>query len=194
MDELLNEFIVETNEQIEAVASQLVAFERTPSNFDTITAIYRLIHTIKGTCGFLDLNRLARLSHAAETLISRIRDDRVATPAAVSLILSTVDRIQSILEGLEKTGKEPVQDDSELIAALEGLATVTAPGEDPKAEAPASPEPASDSSPAAKPAAAPASRVSAACSSTSPAAGSPPPSAASSRGAPSGSTSGAAAP
>ncbi|HEV2574070.1 MAG TPA: chemotaxis protein CheW [Beijerinckiaceae bacterium] len=157
MDELLNEFIVETNEQIEAVASQLVAFERTPSNFDSITAIYRLIHTIKGTCGFLDLNRLARLSHAAETLISRIRDDRVATPAAVSLILSTVDRIQSILEGLEKTGKEPVQDDSELIAALEGMAIVTAPSEEPKAEAPASAEPAGESPTAAKPANAPAS-------------------------------------
>lgn len=126
MDELLSDFIVETNEQIEAAASQLVAFEREPSNFDSITSIYRLIHTIKGTCGFLDLTRLARLSHAAEALISRIRDDRIATPAAVSLILSTVDRIQGILEGLEKTGQEPDQepgqDDSDLIAALEGMA------------------------------------------------------------------------
>ncbi|MDH7799560.1 MULTISPECIES: chemotaxis protein CheW [unclassified Beijerinckia] len=127
MDELLSEFIVEANEQIEAAASQLVAFEREPTNFDSITSIYRLIHTIKGTCGFLDLTRLARLTHAAETLISRIRDERVATPAAVSLILSTVDRIQSILDGLEKTGKEPVEDDSDLIATLEGLAAADLP-------------------------------------------------------------------
>lgn len=122
MDEILSEFIAETNEQIEAAASQLVAFEREPSNLESIASIYRLVHTIKGTCGFLDLSRLAYLTHAAETLISRIRDDGVAAPEAVSLILSTVDRIQSILNGLEKTGTEPEGDDTALVEALEGLA------------------------------------------------------------------------
>ncbi|MDF2116774.1 chemotaxis protein CheW [Roseiarcaceae bacterium H3SJ34-1] len=122
MDEVLSEFIAETNEQIEAAASQLVAFEREPSNFESIASIYRLIHTIKGTCGFLDLTRLAYLTHAAETLISRIRDEGVAAPEAVSLILSTVDRVQTILNGLEKTGAEPEGDDTALIEALEGQA------------------------------------------------------------------------
>jgi two-component system chemotaxis sensor kinase CheA len=122
MDEILSEFIVDANEQIEAAASQLVAFEREPSNFESIASIYRLIHTIKGTCGFLDLSRLAYLTHAAETLISRIRDEGVAAPDAVSLILSTVDRVQTILNGLEKTGTEPEGDDTALIEALEGQA------------------------------------------------------------------------
>jgi len=119
MDELLNDFLVETNEHIEATADLLVAFERDPSNSGTITKIFRLIHTIKGTCGFLGLSRLEHLTHVAEALIGRLRDGATASPEAVSAILATVDRVKFILANLEKKGKEPEGDDTDLIDVLQ---------------------------------------------------------------------------
>jgi two-component system, chemotaxis family, sensor kinase CheA len=82
MDELLKDFLTETAEQIEAVGTQLVLLERDPSDAAMIASIFRLVHTIKGTCGFLGLNRLGQLAHAAETLIGRIRHG--ATPTGRS--------------------------------------------------------------------------------------------------------------
>jgi two-component system chemotaxis sensor kinase CheA len=119
MDELLNDFLVETNEHIEAAGDLLVAFEREPANEGAITKIFRLIHTIKGTCGFLGLTRLAHLTHVAEALISRLRDGAPATAETVSAILATVDRVKFLLAGLEKTTKEPEGDDADLIALLQ---------------------------------------------------------------------------
>ncbi|HEY5225832.1 MAG TPA: Hpt domain-containing protein, partial [Methylovirgula sp.] len=119
MDELLNDFLVETNEHIEAAGDLLVAFEREPANEGTITKIFRLIHTIKGTCGFLGLTRLAHLTHVAEALIGRLRDGAPATPETVSAILAAVDRVKFILAWLEKTTKEPEGDDADLIDLLQ---------------------------------------------------------------------------
>ena len=119
MDELLNDFLVETNEQIEATGDLLVMFEREPSNTGAITKIFRLIHTIKGTCGFLALSRLEHLTHVTEALISRLRDGAPATPETVSAILTSIDRVKFILGYLEKTGKEPEGDDAELIDVLQ---------------------------------------------------------------------------
>ncbi len=119
MDELLNDFLIETNEHIEAAAELLVTFEREPANKNTITKIFRLFHTIKGTCGFLGLTRLEHLTHVAEALIGRLRDGAPATPETVSAILASVDRVKFILVGLERTGKEPDGSDTDLIAVLQ---------------------------------------------------------------------------
>ncbi|HLH12878.1 MAG TPA: chemotaxis protein CheW [Methylovirgula sp.] len=119
MDELLNDFLVETAEHIESVGEQLVLFERDPSNTGAIGRIFRLFHTIKGTCGFLGLSRLEHLTHVTESLIGRLRDGAPATPETVSLILSAVDRVKFILAWLTNTGKEPDGDDSALIEALQ---------------------------------------------------------------------------
>ena len=80
MDELLNDFLAETSEHLEAASTQLVMFETDPSDSTIVSSIFRLIHTIKGTCGFLGLTRLEALTHAAEAVISRLRDGRAATP------------------------------------------------------------------------------------------------------------------
>ena len=128
MDELLNDFLVETNEQIEAAGDLLVAFERDPSNNGTITKIFRLFHTIKGTCGFLGLSRLVHLTHVAEPLIGCLRDGAPAGPETVSAILATVDRVKFILGALEKTGKEPEGEDTDLIDVLQlRISTLAAP-------------------------------------------------------------------
>lgn len=118
MDELLKDFLVETGEHIEAVTAQLVRFERDPGDTRIIANIYRLVHSIKGTCGFLDLPRLEAVAHAAETLIGRLRDGAPPTPDAVNLVLRAVDRIKQIVGGIEKGGAEPAGDDSQIIADL----------------------------------------------------------------------------
>lgn len=125
MDELLQDFLAESAENIDACASQLVAFESDPSNADAIGDIFRLMHTIKGTCGFLDLPRLERLTHAAESLIGRVRDEGIAAPHVVTLILEAIDSVQTILGHIQADGAEPDGVDSGLIARLEAAADRT---------------------------------------------------------------------
>ena len=119
MDELLNDFLAETSEHLEAASSQLIQFEIDPSNTAIVASIFRLVHTIKGTCGFLGLGRLEALTHAAEAVISHLRDGNSATPELVTLILAAVDRIKLILSALEAQSTEPQGDDLDLIKALQ---------------------------------------------------------------------------
>jgi two-component system, chemotaxis family, sensor kinase CheA len=74
MDDLLREFLTETGEHLDVVDVELVRFEREPNNEAILRNIFRLVHTIKGTCGFLGLPRLEALAHAAETLMGRFRN------------------------------------------------------------------------------------------------------------------------
>ena len=119
MDEMLKEFLAESAEQIEAASAQIVEFERNPHDAALIASIFRLVHTIKGTCGFLGLNRLQMLTHAAESLIGALREGAKATPEVVSAILAAVDRVKLMLAELEDAGQEVEGDDSDLIEMLE---------------------------------------------------------------------------
>ena len=121
MDDLLREFLVETNESLDVVDVELVRFEQEPGNAKILDNIFRLVHTIKGTCGFLGLPRLETLAHAAETLMSRFRDGMPVTGEAVTLILFTIDRIKEILSELERHQREPDGADSDLIRSLERM-------------------------------------------------------------------------
>lgn len=122
MDDLLREFITETNESLDVVDVELVKFEQEPNNATILDNIFRLVHTIKGTCGFLGLPRLEGIAHAAETLMGKFRDGAPVTQEAVSLILTSIDRIKDILGELEAAGgDEPEGDDSELIGELEAM-------------------------------------------------------------------------
>jgi two-component system, chemotaxis family, sensor kinase CheA len=118
MDDLLREFVTETNESLDVVDVELVRFEQEPNNAKILDNVFRLVHTIKGTCGFLALPRLEALAHAAETLMGRFRDGVPATGDAVTLILATIDRIKHILEMLERDRREPDGADDDLISDL----------------------------------------------------------------------------
>ena len=122
MDDLLREFLTETGEHLDVVDVELVRFEREPGNETILRNIFRLVHTIKGTCGFLGLPRLEALAHAAETLMGKFRDGMPVTSEAVTLILSTIDRIKLILAELERSATEPEGADADLIGGLETLA------------------------------------------------------------------------
>ena len=84
MDDLLREFLTETNESLDRVDAELVRFEQEPNNGEILGNIFRLVHTIKGTCGFLSLPRLEMLAHAAEGMMGQFRDGLPVTTEAVS--------------------------------------------------------------------------------------------------------------
>ncbi len=122
MDELIGEFLTETNESLGALDLDMVRLEQNPNDKELISSIFRLMHTIKGTCGFLGLPRLETVAHRAENVMGRFRDgDLKVTPAYVTLIFESFDRIKQIVSGLEATGSEPQGDDSELIAKLDAV-------------------------------------------------------------------------
>ncbi len=123
MDDLLHEFLTETNESLDTVNVELVRFEQDPNNAKILDNIFRLVHTIKGTCGFLGLPRLATLAHSAETLMGKFRDGMPVTEQAVTLILATIDRIKEILDTLEQQQKEPEGADTDLIDQLDRMVT-----------------------------------------------------------------------
>src|SRR5690349_10617220 len=135
MDDLLREFVTETNESLDVVDVELVRFEQDPNNAKILDNIFRLVHTIKGTCGFLGLPRLEALAHAAETLMGKFRDGATASSEAVTLILATIDRIKIILDSLESDQREPEGADDDLITSLEGMVDrISAGGAKPEGE------------------------------------------------------------
>lgn len=122
MDDLLSEFLTETNESLESLDTELVRLEQNPNDPELLGNIFRLVHTIKGTCGFLGLPRLESVAHAGENVLGNFREGiQVVTPDAVSLILEALDRIKDLMGALEATEQEPEGDDSDLIARLDAL-------------------------------------------------------------------------
>ena len=150
MDELLRDFLTETTEHIEGAETQLVQFERNPSDASLIASIFRLVHTIKGTSSFLGLERLERVGHAAESVMGLLRDGIPPTQHSVSIILAAIDRIKTIIEDIGRSGSEPPGDDSQIIAALEAYYE-----QNNGAQAPAPAPVAVEAPPAAMPAPAP---------------------------------------
>ncbi len=140
MDDLLADFLTETHEGLVALDSALVRLERAPDDHPTLSEVFRLVHTIKGTCGFLGLSRLEAVAHAGENVLGRYRDGTLpVTPAGITLILSALDRIKEIVAGIEATGGEAAGEDGALIAALNAAA---------EGQPPARPDPAEPAAPA----------------------------------------------
>jgi two-component system chemotaxis sensor kinase CheA len=122
MDDLIQEFLTETTESLNALDSDIVKLEQNPNDKDLIGRIFRLVHTVKGTCGFLGLPRLEKVAHHSENIMGRYREGSLqVTEAGVSLILESFDRIKSIVAGIAATEKEPEGDDSALIAKLDAV-------------------------------------------------------------------------
>ncbi|MGB4101111.1 MAG: hybrid sensor histidine kinase/response regulator [Alphaproteobacteria bacterium] len=128
MDDLLREFLTETAENMGQLDVQLVELEQNPNNPALLSSIFRLVHTIKGTCGFLGLPRLEKVAHASENVLGKIRDgELVVTPQAVTLILRSMDAIKYLLGELETKEKEPDGDDAALVAELNAMSEGNAP-------------------------------------------------------------------
>jgi len=143
MDDLIADFLTETHEGLAALDVALVRLERTPQDGPTLSEIFRAVHTIKGTCGFLGLSRLEKVAHAGENVLGRYRDGTLkVTPEGITLILRALDRIKEIVTGIEQKGAEPAGDDGPLIASLDAVfegRAEAAPEAGPEAPAPAEP-------------------------------------------------------
>ena len=123
MDNPLTEFLTETAESMDTLDVELVRLEQNPSDPEILNNIFRLVHTVKSTCGILGLPRLEAVAHASENVLGKVRDGVLdVTPAGISLILQSLDRIKEISALLEQTEQEPEGDDAELIGQLNALA------------------------------------------------------------------------
>jgi two-component system chemotaxis sensor kinase CheA len=127
MDDLLSDFIAETRETLQAIAGEIVAWEAAPDDRFRLDAIFRFVHTVKGSCGFLNLPRLERLSHAAEDVLADVRADRRKPDARlVTGVLAIIDRIAELTDAIE-TGQElPEGSDLDLISALNDIVPAVA--------------------------------------------------------------------
>ncbi len=124
MDELLPEFLAETSEALAELDLALIKLELEPGDQATLSLIFRMVHTIKGTCGFLGLPRLERVAHAAENVLGRVRDGELAAaPAVISLVLAALDSIKAIVAALAVSGAEPAGDDAAVIEELNRVAS-----------------------------------------------------------------------
>lgn len=119
MDDLLPEFIAETREALAALAGEIVAWEADPSDRGRLDAIFRFVHTVKGSCGFLDLPRLARLSHAAEDVLQAVRSgERTPDTRLVDAVLAIIDRIGELVEAIDAGSALDDSAEDLLLAAL----------------------------------------------------------------------------
>ena len=127
MDELINDFLAETRDMLQALSGAIVAWEAEPGDRARLDEIFRFVHTVKGNCGFFDLPRLQMLSHAAEDVLAEVRSGRRAADSSlVSAVLAVIDRIGELVQGLETGESVTSEDDEQLIAALSGQAAAPA--------------------------------------------------------------------
>lgn len=123
MDDLLKDFLAETCEALDVLDSEIVELEQRPGDPALLGSIFRVMHTIKGTCGFLGLPRLESVAHAAEDVLGRVRDGELAVSHdVISQVLVALDRIKELVASLGATGGEPAGEDREIIDALRRIA------------------------------------------------------------------------
>jgi len=121
-DDIVKEFLVESSENLDLLDRELIKLEKDPGDRETLSSIFRTIHTIKGTCGFLGFSKLERLAHAGENLLSLLRDGAIRlTTERTTALLSLVDAVRRMLDNIEKTESDGDRDESALIETLNRL-------------------------------------------------------------------------
>jgi two-component system, chemotaxis family, sensor kinase CheA len=144
--DIVKDFLVESYENLDRLDRELVGLEKNPDDRDALASVFRTIHTIKGTCGFLGFNKLEAVAHVGENLLTRLRDRQFTlTPEITTALLSMVDAVRQMLSQIEASGHEGERDDSVLIATLTRLLQpAAAPAQSEVAAAPASAPEATD--------------------------------------------------
>ena len=130
MDDLTREFLIESQEGLDRMERCLTELEEWPQETALLAEIFRSVHTIKGTTGFLGYKRLEKLAHAGENLLGQLRDGRVQAGAEViTALLKLLDGLRELLRTIEAEDNEGAGDDSALIARLEELQAPVHPGQ-----------------------------------------------------------------
>ncbi|GAB7049749.1 chemotaxis protein CheW [Catenuloplanes indicus] len=147
LGEIVGEFLMESHENLDQLDRDLVSLEQDPGSRDLISRIFRTIHTIKGTSGFLAFSRLETLTHAGESLLSRLRDGvQPVTAETITALLAMLDGVRALLATIEETGAEGDVDVDGIIATVN--AQMAEPGAAPAAAKPAAEKPAAEEAPA----------------------------------------------
>ncbi|MGO9896474.1 MAG: chemotaxis protein CheW [Bryobacteraceae bacterium] len=137
-EDVIREFLIESNENLSRLDNEIVELERRPKDAHLLASIFRTMHTLKGTCGFLAFGKLERIAHEAETIFSQLRaGDRELNPELTSLVLEVIDATRAILQAIEATGGEGDNDCGNLIERLKRAAKATPQAFEPAPKAPA---------------------------------------------------------
>ena len=122
MDEIVKDFLIESNENLDRLDQELVKLESSPSSKELLASVFRTIHTIKGSCGFLGFARLEKLTHAGESLLSLLRDGQLTLTAEItSGLLAMVDAVRQMLSAIQTSGQDGTEDYADLIQHLANL-------------------------------------------------------------------------
>jgi two-component system chemotaxis sensor kinase CheA len=128
-EDIVKEFLVESYENLDRLDRDLVMLEKSPKDREILASVFRTIHTIKGTSGFLAFNKLGAVAHVGESLLGRLRDGQLALDREITTALLTmVDAVRQMLASIETSGVEGERDDSALIARLTVLQRADPPG------------------------------------------------------------------
>jgi two-component system, chemotaxis family, sensor kinase CheA len=119
LDEIIREFLSESAENLDAVERDLAALTRDPDSGALLASIFRAVHTIKGTSGFLAFSRLEELTHAGETLLARLRDRELTlTPTVGAVLLELTDTVRALLARIAETGSDLGPDIDPVLSAV----------------------------------------------------------------------------
>lgn len=122
MDEIVQEFLVESHENLDQLDRDLVALEQDPASRERLSSIFRTIHTIKGTSGFLAFGKLEAVTHVGENLLSKLRDGALElTPTRTDVLLRMVDTVRGLLAVIEQTGGEGDAAIDDVVAAISAV-------------------------------------------------------------------------
>ena len=129
MDAIVKEFLLESNENLDRLDRDLLELEKDPTSQPMLAEIFRTIHSIKGATGFLGFAKLGEVTHAGESLLSRLRDGALLlNPEITSGMLSLVDATRQMLSEIGETGAEGNGDHTVLIERLRELQEGGTPG------------------------------------------------------------------
>lgn len=142
-NDIVKEFLVESYENLDRLDRDLLELEKDPTAQEILASIFRTIHTIKGTCGFLGFSHLEKVAHVGENLLSRLREGLLQFDEEITtVLLRLVDSVRGMLLSIESTGNDGERNDDELLASLTRLlesrsanAAGNAPGPSRQAEA-----------------------------------------------------------
>jgi len=122
MNEVTREFLLETHENLGQLEGDLIALEKDPTEKQTLARVFRNLHTVKGSAGFLGLAKLQAVAHSAESLLSRLRDGELTfNPPIATALLQTIDSIRQVLASVESEAGEGSGNYSNLVRELDRL-------------------------------------------------------------------------
>src|SRR3981189_2735591 len=125
--DIVKDFLVESYENLDRLDRDLVGLEKNPHDRDALAGVFRTIHTIKGTCGFLGFNKLEKVAHVGENLLTRLRDGQLTlNPELTTALLGMVDAVRQMLKEIQSTGQDGEIDYPELRENLTRLQQVGA--------------------------------------------------------------------